>query len=86
MAQELFELGKQFPRPEKGDCIPDARWYIENEAALYKQHLGEHVAILNGAVVGHGWNELQLQLDVARKYHVHPDRILTVYLFSIFEC
>ncbi len=84
LGRELGELEKQFPPPEKGDDIPDARWYEANASALYEQYLGEHVAILNGAVVGHNWDELQLRIDVARKYNVHPYRALVVYLFTIF--
>jgi hypothetical protein len=84
LLRELLELEKQFPPPEKGDDIPDARWFEANEAALYEQYRNEHVAIMNGEVVGHDWNELRLRRDVARKYNVHPQKFLVVYLFSIF--
>ena len=83
-ARELIELESQFPPPEEGACIPDARWYEANAAALYEQYKGMHVAILNGAVVGHDWSELQLRLDTARKHNVHPCRVLVVHLFSVF--
>jgi hypothetical protein len=84
LLNEIAELEKQFPPPEKGSQIPDARWYEANAPALFDQYRGEHVAIMNGAVVGHDWNELQLRLDVARKYNVHPYRFLVVHLFSVF--
>jgi hypothetical protein len=79
-----MELEKQFPPPNKGDQIPDAQWFVANEAALYEQYRNEHVAIMDGQIVGHDWNELRLRRDVARKHNVHPYRFLVVYLFSIF--
>jgi hypothetical protein len=84
LVRELLELEKQFPPPEKGALIPDARWYEANAPALFEQYRGMHVAIINGAVVGHDWNELQLRLDVARKYNIHPYCFLVVHLFSVF--
>ncbi len=84
LLRELAELEKQFPPPEKGDLIPDARWFEANASALGEQYRNEHVAIMNCEVVGHDWNELRLRRDVARKYNVHPHRFLVVYLFSIF--
>jgi hypothetical protein len=84
LARELSELEKQFPPPERGDLIPDARWYEANAPALYEQYRGMHIAIMNGAVVGHDRNELQLRLDVARKYNIHPYGFLVVHLFSVF--
>lgn len=84
LLRELLELEKQFPPPEKGACLADARWFEANAAALGEQYRNEHVAIMNGEVVGHDWNELRLQRDVARKYNVHPHSFLVVYLFSIF--
>ncbi|MDY3556782.1 hypothetical protein R5W24_005955 [Gemmata sp. JC717] len=82
LARELEEAGKQFPPPERGDEVPDARWFEANAQALYQQYKGMHVAILNGAVIGAGLDELELRLDVSRKYHIHPDRALVVHLFS----
>ena len=84
LLNELHELEKQYPAPERGHDIPDARWYEANASALFEQYRGEHVAIMNGAVVGHDWNELRLRRDVARKYNVHPHRFLVVYLFTVF--
>lgn len=84
LVTELHELEKQFPLPEKGANLADARWYEANASALFEKYLGQHVAILNGAVVGHDWNELRLRRDVARKHNVHPQRFLVVYLFTVF--
>jgi hypothetical protein len=84
LVNELHELEKQFPLPEKGATLADARWYVANASALYQQYCGEHVAIMNGTLVGHDWNELRLRRDVTRKYNVHPQSFLVVYLFSIF--
>ncbi len=81
LARELIELEKQFPLPERGDAIPDAKWFEEHwgKPAL-TQYGGSFVAVLNGAVVGHGLNSLQLQIDVARKCNVHPQRFIIEYV------
>jgi hypothetical protein len=84
LVREIAELEKQFPPPEKGSTIADARWYEANAPALFEQYRGEHVAIVNGAVVGHDWNELQLRLDVAKRYNIHPHSFLVVHLYSVF--
>jgi hypothetical protein len=86
LAHELIELEKQFDPPERGESVSDARWYEANESVIESQYRGMHVAIMNGAVVGYGCNALQLELDLARKYNVHPQRFLIVYVMpSAFE-
>lgn len=81
LARELVELEKQYPPPEQSDILADARWLQEHwGTAVLEPYRGTHVAVLNGAIVGHGWNSLQLQLDVARKFNVHPERFLVEYI------
>jgi hypothetical protein len=76
LAREIIELEKQFPPPDEGDIVAEARWLAENWPALVRAYPGTHVAVLNRAVVGTGENPLQLKLDVARKFNVHPQRFL----------
>jgi hypothetical protein len=86
LVHEIAEFEKQFPPPEKGALISEARWFVANASALFEQYRGSFVAIMNDAVVGHGPNALQLQLDVARKYNVHPQSFLVeLILPSMFE-
>lgn len=79
LARELVELGKQFPPPDLEDIRADARWFMAHWDE-FEPYRGTCVAVLNGAVVGHGWNSQQLQLDVARKFNVHPQRFLLEYI------
>lgn len=85
LARELLELEQKFPPPQRGAEIPDARWFEENYQSLLQQHKGLHVAILNRAVIGSGVNELQLRIDLARKYQVHPYGFLVVDLFPLWD-
>jgi hypothetical protein len=81
LVRELLELEKQFPPPNEDAIFADARWLQEHwGTAVLEPYRGTHVAVLNGAVVGHGWDSLQLQLDVARKFNVHPQRFILEYI------
>jgi hypothetical protein len=81
LARELVELEKQYPPPDEDAIFSDARWLQEHwGTAVLEPYRGTHVAVLNGAVVGHGWDSLQLQLDVARKFNVHPQRFILEYI------
>ena len=81
LARELIELEKQFPLPEQDDIFADARWFdAHSNTPALEPYRGTHVAVLNGAVVGHGWDSLQLLLDVARKFNVHPQRFILEYV------
>lgn len=81
LARQIVEFEKQFPPPDTDAILANARWL---EAHWGKpeltQYRGFHVAVFGGAVVGHGLNSLQLQLDVARKYNVHPQSFLVEYV------
>ena len=81
LAHEIIEFEKRYPLPEKGDASADAKWFDEclGKPALTR-YGGRFVAVLNGAVVGHGANSLQLQLDVAREFNVHPQRFIVEYI------
>src|SRR6266511_1758202 len=77
LVDELLELEKQFPAPDEDAVFANARWFEEHLGKPeLMQYRGTHVAVMNGAVVGHGDNSLQLQLDIARKYKVHPQSFL----------
>ena len=83
---ELHELEKQFPEPALQEILPDCRWIEENwmspEMARYR---GTTIAVYNGAIVGHGDDSLQLELDLARKFGVHPARFVIVSLPRALE-
>ena len=81
LARELVELENQFDPPERGASSADARWFEANWGApVLAAYRGTHVAVLNGAIVGHGSNALQLELDVARKFNLHPQRFIVEYV------
>jgi hypothetical protein len=76
---ELREFARQFPTPERGCNIADARWFTENFEELVRLYRGQIVVVYNGAVVAHGGDAHRLRLDAARKLNVSPD-CLTVEL------
>ena len=81
LAHELVEFGKRFELPKRGESTSDAQWFDEHWGTpTLTQYRGNFVAILNSAVVGHGANSLQLQLDMARKYNIHPQRLIIEYI------
>ena len=81
LARELIELEKQFPLPEKGESLADAKWFEERWGkSEFEPYRGMCIAVLNGSVVGQGRNPLQLQLDVARQLKVHPQRFIIEYI------
>lgn len=82
LAHEIHEFGKQFPEPEMGTNLADARWFEENWRELVRLYSGQIVVVFNGAVVAHGGNALQLQLDVARRLNVHPDRLTVELIYA----
>lgn len=81
LARELVELEKPFAEPDVNAIRADAKWFDDHggKPAL-TQYRGSFVAVLNGAVVGHGANALQLQIDVTRKFNVHPQRFIIEYI------
>jgi hypothetical protein len=87
LAREIVDLEKQFPPPDQDALLADARWFEAHYAQPeLSQYRGSFVAVRNGAVVGHGPNALQLQLDVARRLNVHPESFLVeLILPSMFE-
>jgi hypothetical protein len=81
LVRELHELGRQFSPPQYGDASADARWFDQCIGTpTFEPYRGSFVAVLNEAVVGHGPNPLQLQLDVARERNVHPHRLIIEYV------
>ena len=81
LAHEIIAFEKQFGPPDQDGFIADARWYEEQwEASAFEPYRGTHIAVFNRAVVGSGWDSLQLQLDVVRKFNVHPQRVIIAYI------
>ena len=81
LAREIAELGKQLPPPDVNAILADARWFEESwgKPAL-TQYRGNFVVVFNGAVVAHGIDALQLQLDSAKKLNIHPQRFIVEYI------
>lgn len=81
LVRELLELEKQFPLPEKADQLADAKWFDERWGKpAFEPYRGTCVAVLNGSVVATGDDELQLRVDLARRFNVHPARLIIAYI------
>jgi hypothetical protein len=81
LLNEIIELEKQFPVPDVEEIRADARWFQEHWGKPeLTRYCGSYVAVLNGAVVGHGGNAFQLQLDAAKKFNVHPQRFILEFI------
>lgn len=59
----------------------DARWFqAQQDAMALEPYRGIHVAVYKGEIVGTGWNWLKLQLELARRFKVHPQRFVIEYI------
>src|SRR5262245_43902804 len=77
LIREIIELEDQCPPPDTEAIRADARWFQEHWGKPeLTQYRGSFVAVFNGAVVGHGDNSHQLRLDTAKKFNVHPCRLI----------
>lgn len=81
LADALVTLEDQFPPPDKDEILADARW-IQSRwgTAVFAPYRGTNVAVLNGQIVGNSNHPLQMKLDLTRKYGVHPQRFVIVYI------
>lgn len=78
---ELLALEQQFPPPDAAEVLDDARWLTEHWGTdALAPFRGTHVAVYRGAVVGSGDDSLQLELDLARRYNVHPARFVIEFI------
>jgi hypothetical protein len=78
----LVELERQ---PMPADTLvsqrASAKWVDDHWiTAELEPYRGEMVAVLDGAVVAHGADPHQLELDVVRRFGVHPARMVIVYI------
>jgi hypothetical protein len=81
LAHELVELEAHFPPPDEAAIRADCRWVRDNwGTTVFAPYRGTHVAVLDGVIVGHDDNVLQLGIDLARKLGVHPQRFVIVYI------
>jgi hypothetical protein len=81
LARALHEFGKCHAPADPDAVLADARWF---EAHVGKPELtryrGEYVVVYDGAVVRHGRDALQVELDAARALNVHPRRLLVEFI------
>ena len=77
----LVELETLYPLPSTEAIRADCRWLQERWGSeTLAQYRGEHVAVFEGSVVGHGHNALKLTLDLSRKLGLHPQRLVVAYV------
>jgi len=78
---ELIELEKHFPPPDQRAIVADCQWLQDHWGKpVLTAYRGTHVAILNGEVVGHADDSIRLEIDLARKFNVHPQRLVIEYI------
>lgn len=81
LCREIIELESRSPLPDYDAWVADAKWLQAHQGTPeFEPYRGTHIAILREAIVGRAWNCLQLELDIARKYNVHPRQVLIVYV------
>lgn len=81
LAREIIEFEMGFPPPDLNEIRADARWFDEHlDKPELAQYCGSFVAVLDGAVIGHGPNALLLQLEAAKRLNVHPQRFILEYV------
>ncbi len=87
LAAELVELERRYPPPSQHDIVADCRWFQDHLGTpAFAPYRGTHVAIYQGTVVGSGDNSLQLELDLARKFGIHPQRFVIGYIPHPCDC
>lgn len=81
LAQELIDFEARFPPPEANAVLADCKWtqdhWIDEQLSPYR---GTHVAVFGGLVVGSGDDSLRLQLELAKRLNVHPQRLVITYV------
>lgn len=79
--EELIAVEKEYPPPAWEEMLPDARWAQDRiSTPAFDPYVGSHVFVYNEAVVGHGNDTIRLHIELARKYNVHPNRFVVIYV------
>lgn len=84
---ELKELEAEYPVPTLAEVMADWKWLRDGASAgtfdpEYK-YGGRAVAIYNGEVVGTGIDWLQLRIDMARRFGLHPERFVITSFYPL---
>jgi hypothetical protein len=67
------------PIPE--EILNDWRWIFDaRERGDFDPYRGQHVAVMNGKILGSGYDPQLLRELLALKYHLDPERIVTVFV------
>lgn len=81
LAAEIVRLESQYPPPDEEEIKADCRWLQDHWGTeVLARYSGTHVAVYNGRIVGHADNSLQLELDLTKKFGVHPQRFVIEYI------
>ena len=69
--------------PTLDELASDSAWAYElGEKYGYNDYQGKHVAILNKTIIGSGTDHVSLRQDLAKRFAVHPERIIILYIDS----
>jgi hypothetical protein len=82
---ELRELAARHPEPTWEDVKPDWQWVrgeMENGSLFCPDDPDDnyYAAVYQCRIVGTGPDPLQLQIEKAREFGVHPERIVVTYV------
>jgi Family of unknown function (DUF5678) len=82
--RQLRELEAQYPVPIWAEVMADWKWVralmADGSIDPENRYAGQHIAVLNQEIIGHGDNPLLLRVTMARKLGIHPERLVLTYL------
>ena len=81
LTQAIMELEAISEPVDIDGMYADARWFqAQQDARALEPYRGTHVAVYKEEIVGTGENWLKLQLELARRFKVHPQRFIIEYV------
>lgn len=81
LIRERTEYAKTKPEPALEEQLAEVRWFESHRYDPEIQaHRGDYVAIYNCQVVGTGTDRLTLELACAKRFGIHPARVLVEWI------
>jgi hypothetical protein len=81
---ELRALEAQFPEPPLEDALREREWLYDLLPDATKDldwpYWNQYIAVYKQQIVGSGSDYLQLQIDTARKFGIHPGRLFITHI------
>jgi hypothetical protein len=65
-----------FPFSEE-EVLRDWRWiHDQYRAGNLRKYLGQHIAVVEGKILGHAEPPVDLRAKIAKKHGLHPERVV----------